>query len=353
MSGAKEFFAGLYQESPKPVLVLDEKERLIYSSKAAELLAARLGIKQMEEIPTPAVLREGKRCLRYYRGASVPELISDYSLLFFLTPYPYNEDLYLVVTVEEKNTTGANDQDVLHVLRNSQGKLNSYLNGIYAQAQILGLDSREGRALGDDVRRILRLSNHLYQLLDREDVHHYMVPVNAGRFAANCVATANDIDSNAQILMRPFESDIFVRMMPEEAELVLSTLISNAMRFRRSLAMVSVTRRDGRVYITVTDDGPGVQDPELLFTWGYRTPDKYGMKGLGTGLVMAKKLLELQGASLEYERAGNETMFHMIMNEEPISANGRLAEWHPETLENSLSQMQIELSDYVREETEE
>lgn len=350
MSTAKGFFAGLYQDAPKPVLVFNEKEELVYANSRAELLVTRLGIRDIGELLTPAVQREAKRCRMYCRGASVSDRLGDHALSFFLTPYPYEEQFHTVIHAEEKHGEAPDHQDMMRVLRNCQGKLNGYLNGIYGRAQIIGLETREGGGLGDEVRRILRMANHLYQLLDRGDHYEYLAPVDVGRFVANCVATANEIDPTAQFLVDPYERELYVRMMPEEMELVLSTLLSNAMRFRRSMAAVSVSCEGGKVYITVRDDGPGVGDPEQLFTWGYRAPDKYGMVGLGSGLVMAQKLLRLQGAELHYERMEGETRFRIVMNEEKIPASGRLAEWYPESLENSLTQMQIELSDYIREE---
>lgn len=352
MTTAKDFFAGLYQDAPKPVLVFDEKDHLVYANRAAERLAGRSNSKDIAALLTPTARREAARCLRYYRGISTSDRLNDHVLNFFLQPYPYEERLYAVVHVEERLSKAVEHQDLMRLLRNCQGKLNSYLNGIYARAQIIGLDTREGGELGGEVRRILRMSNHLYQLLDREETYEYLIPVDAGRFVANCVATANEIDPTAQILVDPYEPDLFVRMMPEETELVLSTLLSNSMRFCRSMVAVQVTRREKKIYITVRDDGPGVSDVDALFTWGFRSPDKYGMMGTGSGLVMAKKLLKLQGAELLYERAEDETLFHIVMDAEAPPNMGRLAEWHPETLENSLTQMQIELSDYIREENE-
>lgn len=352
MTTAKDFFAGMYQDAPKPVLVFDEKDHLIYANGAAERMADRFNSKDTAALLTPHIHREAARCLRYYRGISDSDRLNDHVLNFFLQPYPYEEQLFAVVHVEEQLAKAVEQQDLMRLLRNCQGKLNGYLNGIYARAQMLGLDTHEGGELGYEVRRILRMSNHLYQLLDREETYEYLVPVDAGSFTVNCVTTANEIDPAAQILMEPHEPGLYVRMMPEETELVLSTLLSNAMRFCKSMVAVRVTRKGEKIYITVRDDGPGVRDTEALFTWGYRSPDKYGMMGTGSGLAMAKKLLKLQGAELLYERVEEETLFHIVMDAESGPAISRLAEWHPETLENSLTQMQIELSDYIREENE-
>ncbi len=353
MTTAKDFFAGLYQEAPKPVMIYSEKEELIFANEPVQILLNRLNKKEPSALLSLLVWKEIRRCLKYYRGTAVTERVGDYCITLYLTPYPYEDQLYIVISVEESPNSIPDWQSLLHILRNSQGKLNSYLNGIYGQAQMLGLESKEGKELGEDVRRILRMANHLYQLLDRQGTYEYTVPVDVGSFTANCVKTANEIEPEAQIKMVPFERDLYVQMMPEETELVLSTLLSNALRFRNRMTLVSVTRRGEQVCITVRDDGRGVESPNMLFSWGYRTADKNGVLGLGFSLVMAKKLLELQGGTLVYEREGDHTCFHIILNAQELPAAGRLAEWQPETTENSLSQMRIELSDYTKEENEE
>lgn len=348
MTVARDFFAGLYQDAPKPVLVFTAKEQLVYSNEAAASLMVQLQKKEPSALMEPAVWREAECCLRYERGAAVPVKVAEQQFIFLLTPYFYKNECFLVVGIEQEPIC-VEQQDLMQVLRNSHGKLNSYLNSIYGVAQQLGLDTKDGKELGEGVRRILRMADHLDRLLDRQENYEYLVPADAGRFAAACVQNINDIQPAAQVIMAPFEPDQFVRIHPEDMELVLGVLIDNALRFCRSKVMVSVTKKEDDIFITVKDDGPGVTEPEQLFRWGYRTPDKIGSKGLGYSLSVAKMLAERQGAALVYERVDEVTCFHVVLKEEDLPSNSRLAEWIPEPLENSLSQMRIELSDYMPE----
>lgn len=346
MTVAREFFAGLYQEAPKPVLVFTATEQLVYANESAAVFAAQLRFQDPSAFMQTAVWREARRCLQYERGASVSVKIAEQQVILLLTPYFYKTECYLVVTVEREAVT-PEQQALLQVLRNSRGKMNGYLNSIYGVAQQLGLDTKDGKELGAGVRRILRMADHLDRLLDRQEAYDYLVPADAGRFTAVCVQNINDIQPAAQVIMAPFEVEQFARIHPESLELILGMLVDNALRFCNSKVMVSVTQKEDRIYITVKDDGAGVADPNQLFSWGYRTPDKKGSIGLGYSLALAKMLAERQGAALLYERADNVTCFHVVLKAEELPQDSRLAEWNPEPLENSLSQMRIELSDYM------
>lgn len=340
MISATEYFAGIYQEIPKPILVLDAKMQPVFCSAAAETLAL---------LPLPAAaLKEGERCRAELRGSALPLQIAEQELTLYFAPSIFGEETYLVVTAElppeHPELPG-----LMQVLRNSRGKLAGYLNAIYNVAQRIGLDSPVGKELGDDVRRIMRMAEHLDRLIDGEGRIIYRVPMDIGRLVAGYVRTLNEIELDQTILTAPYEQDLTARIMPEDMELALGALVSNALRFGNGKVTVRTHREGEQIYVTVADNGPGVEQPERLFEWGYRTMDQKGVKGLGFGLAMAKRVLALQGASLIYERAGEQTCFHIVMDLEPLPDQGRLAEWKPEPLENSLSQVRVELSDYIKE----
>ena len=232
----------------------------------------------------------------------------------------------------------------MRVLRNSGAKMNSYLNGI---AQRMGLESEEGERLGKDVHRLLRMKNHLYQLLDRRGTKDYLVPMELGPYVENYVRSILELKPDLQIRAAVLPADLFVRMMPEDMEMVLAVLVSNASRFGNGEIVLSAGRKGENIFLTVADNGPGPQDPSRLFEWGYRTADHQGVRGLGFSLAMARQLLEGQGAGLEYAREGEQTCFTVLMEPSDLPAGSVLAEWSAEPLSNSLSQLRIELSDIL------
>ena len=348
MLSAKEYFSELYREMPKPILVYDAEGQLLFSTSSVGALLARVGQESESALPTYAVRQEAQRCIGEQRAAAVPVEAGEEQLLLFMTPVSYEGRPYLILEPQ----LPARDPEraaELRILRNARGKLSGHLNAIYGVAQKLGLDSPEGKILSSETRRILRMVNHLYQLLDREGTTEYRTKVDVGRFVSSFLRNLSDIHPGLAVITAPFEQDLTAEMMPEDMELILGTLISNAFRFGGKTVWVRTYRSGDRIYITVCDDGPGVAAPDRLFEWGYRTADARGVKGLGFGLAMARELANRQGAALLYEREEGQTLFHIVLKAAELLPGMKLADWQPESLENSLSQMRIEMSDYIKE----
>jgi len=95
-------------------------------------------------------------------------------------------------------------------------------------------------------------------------------------------------------------------MLADEAAFheVLTNIVDNAVKFspadRRIL--ISVTRVDGAVDISVADEGNGIAPEEQarIFDAFYQSPrNKESRGGIGLGLTIAKRLTELQDGQLE------------------------------------------------------
>ena len=347
MDSVADFFAELYGGSLYSILVVDEKQKIIYATREIIDLVSILGEQDLEVFLTPSVQSEISYCLDRMKNRVVPIRIGDHLMEVSILPYPYQEHVYLVLQVERRPTPLA-DEEVQLIFRNTYGKLTSYLSDIYGMTQKIGLDTPEGEDIGRNVRRILRMAHHLYHSMDSAGKMHYRVPMEMNSFTRIFVKNFLDIEPTAELHYIPGEDGLYAKIMPENLEIVLGTLVCNGLRFGKERVLVYAHREGEKIYITVSDDGDGVENPERLFELGYRTFDKYGIKGMGYSLCMAKRMLETQGAELFYERKGGETCFHVAVDAIHLP-EGRLAEWRPEPLENTLSQFRIEISDFVKE----
>lgn len=100
-------------------------------------------------------------------------------------------------------------------------------------------------------------------------------------------------------------------------EQVLANLLTNATKYTPpgSTVTVSVRREDGQAVLSVADDGPGIP-PELLprvfdlFVQGERTPDRRA-GGLGLGLTLAKRLVELHGGTIRADSSPSGSVFEV------------------------------------------
>jgi two-component system phosphate regulon sensor histidine kinase PhoR len=88
---------------------------------------------------------------------------------------------------------------------------------------------------------------------------------------------------------------------------VLSNLIDNAIKYCPERAGVAVSARteEGRVRVTVSDDGPGIEAHHLprLFERFYRCDPgrSRAMGGTGLGLSIVKHLVEAMGGTVQVE----------------------------------------------------
>ncbi len=344
MTAATEFFAELYSGTDQSILVLDGEQNCIFMSSK---LMERYGERAESLLLTEAVKKEAVDCLASMRCGTFPLMGENGPLDLELLPYPYEGAVYAVICIKDR--TGAlSDEGLMTVLRNCHGKQASYLNEIFSVAQRLGVESPMGRELSDGVRRILRMNSHLYELLDGSGKTRYRVPLDLQDFINGFTRNYNEADPRLKVRYLAGEEGLYAMVMPEDLELALGALFSNALRFSKDQVMVSAGRQGDQIYISVCDNGDGVEQPDRLFELGYRTVDRFGVTGLGFGLSVAKKLLELQGATLLYERRGGETCFKILTKAVDLP-EGRLAAWQPEDLSNSLSQLRIEMSDIVKE----
>ena len=100
---------------------------------------------------------------------------------------------------------------------------------------------------------------------------------------------------------------------------MLSNLLSNAIKYGRPGGNVWVragAHPGGRLFVEVSDDGPGIPEDELprVFDRYYRCKHSGDARGTGLGLSIVKALAKLQGASVEAEsRPGEGTTIRLLV----------------------------------------
>jgi two-component system sensor histidine kinase/response regulator len=128
---------------------------------------------------------------------------------------------------------------------------------------------------------------------------------------------------------RPIAARLLQQMPPVvcdelSVELALGNLLANAQKYSPpdQPIEVAVELDRGRAVVSVRDRGPGVpvEDAERIFDPFYRSESAGGVKGLGIGLAVCKRLLEAYGGRVwlsPHDGGGSDFSFSLPLVSEP------------------------------------
>ena len=338
MNTAKEYFEDLFSRYPSVVAVYAEGDTPIVVT-GQESVSPGLFKK------ISFCLSEAKECCRTERkcvSVSCKQSLLKTQLSF--VPYPFQDKIYAVGFLQGYCSSVADPEKLRNFVQNTTGILNEQLNNIYGVAELQGLESSHYKRSGRSVRQILRMAHRFRQIMG-EELAFYTVRANLSSFALACTRAVQHFMPEAPLTVEKNSEVLLAELMPEDAEQVFYTLLSNALRFCKSQVTVRTEQDEESVCIVVEDDGNGAVDPNRIFELGNSTPDRYGKVGLGCSLALAKQLMERQNGRVEYHRTNGKTCFKMVFPAIHEVRKGRLAEWKTEPAEDLLSQVRVEMSD--------
>ena len=214
--------------------------------------------------------------------------------------------------------------NVSHELRSPLTSMRGYVQGML-DGTIPSEDT--GKYLGvvmDETQRLTTLVNDLLNLSR----------IESGKFPME--KCAYDINEQVRRILIGFERRIDQKGcdvevdLPEEAcyvdadqnrlNQVISNLIDNAVKFlpeTGALLKLKVARSNGKVEVTVSDNGRGISKEDLphVFDRFYKA-DKAHTSGMGTGLGLAivKSILDQHGARISARCEGGETSFTFALD---------------------------------------
>lgn len=161
--------------------------------------------------------------------------------------------------------------------------------------------------LVDDLLDITRINNDALKLtMKKLDVG---TTIESAATGLRPVAHDRDISLDVSLLDEP----CFVQGDPDRLQQVVNNLLSNAIKFTpiRGSISLALSKSDSRCIITVTDTGKGI-DPQFLpfvFDRYSQSKDtKSGREGgLGLGLAITRRIVEMHGGTIKAESAGEGT----------------------------------------------
>ncbi len=200
-------------------------------------------------------------------------------------------------------------------------ELRAPLNAILGWSRLMELGRlgvEETRSGGQTIARNARLLAHIVDdLLDLSAVSTGKIRVDPEETdVCEIVEAAMDIlqpsaASKGVILEKHLATpECLVFGDPQRLQQVVWHLLSNAIKFtpRGGRAKVTVRTTGGQCQVIVSDTGAGIASELLPFVfdrfWRTEAPDEHRYSGLGLGLSLAKRLVELHGGTITATSGG-------------------------------------------------
>jgi signal transduction histidine kinase len=196
---------------------------------------------------------------------------------------------------------------VAHDLRNPLAAL-KLSNAIISPDQPLPPEDRVRQTFERVQRQVDRLERMVFDLLDAAQIDSGKLDLQMKSCdLREVVHTTNDLFSATspkhRLLVEMPEVPVVVAGDPVRLEQVLNNLVSNAIKYspRGGTVRTSISQRNGRVYLSVTDEGIGIDkdDIERIFDPFRRTgASKELASGVGLGLFVARRIVERHGGRI-------------------------------------------------------
>jgi PAS domain S-box-containing protein len=201
-----------------------------------------------------------------------------------------------------------------HELRNPLAPIRTALD-VLGQPNATPVAAGQAREIAE--RQLRHMSRLLDDLLDvsriregRVDLREEIVDLDATLRAAGEAALPFIQDRKHQLSIDYPKSAIYVRGDPVRLEQIIGNLLNNAAKYTDPGGQIrlSAGRSNGEAIIRVTDTGIGIEPlmiPRVfdLFVQGERRTE-LSSGGVGIGLSLVKKLVELHGGRVEAVSAG-------------------------------------------------
>jgi signal transduction histidine kinase len=261
-------------------------------------------------------LRRSDACYRWHLGRGVPQFGEMARLTGWILTATDIEDQHQAL-LEAQTANRIKDEFltvVSHELRNP-------LNAIIGWVHLLGsggLDEDRTRRAVETIERNVKLQVSLIdEILDlsrivRNKMRLKTRPID---LVSSVQSTLTAIRPTAEAKRQtvewvPGDEPVFVNGDPERMQQIISNLVSNAIKFTPNDGRLQIVldhdQRDGR--LTVTDNGVGISQEFLPHVFEAFTQADSGTTrqhtGLGLGLAISKRLIELHGGSIRAESAG-------------------------------------------------
>jgi signal transduction histidine kinase len=177
-------------------------------------------------------------------------------------------------------------------------------------------------------REVQRLAAMVNQLLDfsrleegREEFSFETIDLN--RLAEEALQSFSNLGFGARLADEVCgDGPLYISADKDAAYQCIHNLIDNALKYSPNDSQVTVAsgRRDGEVFLQVSDRGVGIppEEQEMIFEQFYRARSTggHGVQGAGIGLALVKRVMRAHGGRVTVEsRVGEGSTFQLLFPE--------------------------------------
>ncbi len=185
--------------------------------------------------------------------------------------------------------------NVSHELRTPMTSIRGFIEGILDGTVPPEKQKEYLEIVRNETDRLNRLVNDLLDLARREagETKLNFKNFNINEMLRQCIIKLESMIAakNIQVEANFEGEDIYVKADPDSIERVLLNLIHNAVKFtpERGTIKVAVTHNKDKVYVSVEDNGIGIDEDEIPMIWErfYKSDKSRSREGGGTGLGLA------------------------------------------------------------------
>lgn len=225
-------------------------------------------------------------------------------------------------------------------------ELRNPLSAISSASSLIGLPGAGPEVIGRAKQIIQRQSQHLSRIVDDLlDLSRAMSgkillsrqSLDLSALVSACLETFRATGRTTGYRISADMGPSWVDGDPTRLEQIVSNLLDNALKYTPAGGSIDIvlSKSGGEVVLTVRDSGVGIPEELLphvfdVFVQGAISIDR-SQGGLGIGLSLVRRLVELHGGSVSAASggSGNGSLFEIrLPRAEPVNANGKRSEAH-------------------------
>lgn len=195
-----------------------------------------------------------------------------------------------------------------HEMRTPLSRIKFSLALIESPGGLTDEQANELRGISNDVQELEELTHAMldFAKLDHPDMalerHWLDADLWLKDYQQRCKRLRQETTLEFELTSHTQEAKIFAD--PTWLDLAINNLVSNALRYARTLVRIELTTSAHGFKITVKDDGPGIKAQEMAkVTRPFYQPEDEQRKSFGLGLALVKRIAQLHQGTLAINRA--------------------------------------------------